>query len=207
MDKHFIELTPQYEEVWILQWVKIILPYLKEEQPHTATSFYQRLLIAAFKINPLILRIMYEFLHKNGCFFSTLLIFSMQYQFRSTPAEFGALLGCLRAARKGGIQINFTDCCSHSYWRGFIEEKTLEVNMFNQNDEVHKTQTNRRFVYNNFVADSCGSISFSSGDSENHRNFHRMGTELSKEISLLQHHRSNCKYTQGCGAFFQKSTY
>lgn len=56
MEKHFVELTPQYEEVWILQWVKIILPYLKES--HTATNFYQRLLISAFKINPLILKIM-----------------------------------------------------------------------------------------------------------------------------------------------------
>lgn len=55
MEKHFIELTPGYEDVWILQWVKIILPYLKQTE---AISFYQRLAITAFKINPAIIRIM-----------------------------------------------------------------------------------------------------------------------------------------------------
>lgn len=63
----------------------------------------------------------------------------MQYQFNSTPAEFGALLGCLRVARKNGVQVNLNDCSSceaQSYWKNLIEYKTLEVNMFHQHDEV-----------------------------------------------------------------------
>lgn len=66
----------------------------------------------------------------------------INFQFKSTPGEFGALLGCLRAARKGGIQVDLTapdlsNCKGvNFYWRGFIEHKTLEVNMYRQEDEV-----------------------------------------------------------------------
>lgn len=56
MEKHFKELTPQYEEVWALQWVKIILPYLRESLQ--SIHFYQRLLVSAVKINPLVLKVM-----------------------------------------------------------------------------------------------------------------------------------------------------
>lgn len=57
MEKHFAELTPGYEDVWILQWVKIILPYLKQPKSNV---FYQRLVISAFKIDPSIIKIMYN---------------------------------------------------------------------------------------------------------------------------------------------------
>lgn len=59
MEKHFIELTPQYEDVWLLQWFKIILPYLRYEVK-TPVNYYQKLVIAAFKINPTIIKYMYE---------------------------------------------------------------------------------------------------------------------------------------------------
>lgn len=57
MEKHFAELTPEYEDVWVLQWVKIILPYIHLDEPKVTINFYRRLMIAAFKINRAILRI------------------------------------------------------------------------------------------------------------------------------------------------------
>lgn len=58
MDKHFLELSPQYEDVWVLQWVKIIFPMLKDPQPPATSAYYQRLLISAFKVNISILSMM-----------------------------------------------------------------------------------------------------------------------------------------------------
>lgn len=56
MEKHFKELTQQYEDVWVVQWVKIILPYLRTNLQ--TIHFYQRLLVSAVKANPPVLKVM-----------------------------------------------------------------------------------------------------------------------------------------------------
>lgn len=72
-------------------------------------------------------------------------IFRLHFQFGSNPAQFGALLECLLAARKTGIEIRLGENNSPAkedkttkYWRGLIEYKTLEANMFHQDEEVSK---------------------------------------------------------------------
>lgn len=57
MEKHFEELSPQYEDVWIAQWVKIILPYLNLNEPKATIAYYQRLMVSAFKINRKVVKI------------------------------------------------------------------------------------------------------------------------------------------------------
>lgn len=65
------------------------------------------------------------------------------FQFQSTVAEFKVLLDCLRISRRAGVEMllgtreaNPSGEDSDKYWRGLIEYKTLDVNMFHQNDEV-----------------------------------------------------------------------
>lgn len=67
-------------------------------------------------------------------------LFRMQYPSESTPSEFRALLGCLRVARKSGLQIcvNRDLFEKKSLWRGLIDESTLTKNMFHQDNEVWK---------------------------------------------------------------------
>lgn len=67
----------------------------------------------------------------------------MHFQFQSTPTELKVLLDSLRAIRRAGVEMLFSADDSTSstedsdiYWRGLIEYKTLDVNMFHQDDEV-----------------------------------------------------------------------
>lgn len=90
----------------------------------------------------------------------------MQFQYKSTPAEFGTLLGCLRSAKKSGIEVDIDGCNSC-----LIEHKTLEVNAFHQSDEVILIKFITCAIA--FFVDSCVSFGFDSGKSKKYRIIYR----------------------------------
>ncbi|KRT82581.1 hypothetical protein AMK59_4444, partial [Oryctes borbonicus] len=109
---------------WLELWVDLVKPLLSRSVA-PITVFYQRLLISAYKIQPLVLKSIMHYQHQNGA------------------NELGALLGCLRVARKSGLPILSKDVSEPSsngskkkYWRGYIEFEFLESMMCHQSDEV-----------------------------------------------------------------------
>ncbi|GJQ88097.1 hypothetical protein Trydic_g13108 [Trypoxylus dichotomus] len=109
---------------WLELWVDLVKPLLSRSVA-PATVFYQRLLISAYRIQPLVLQSIIHYQHQNGA------------------NELGALLGCLRVARKSGLPVFLKDNSElnsneskKKCWRGYIEYEFLELMMCHQSDEV-----------------------------------------------------------------------
>lgn len=56
---------------------------------------------------------------------------SVKFEYRSTPAEFGVLLGCLRVIRKEDMEVEFYKGVTH-----YVNLLTLQLNAYHQDDEV-----------------------------------------------------------------------
>ncbi|KAI4458024.1 thada/death receptor interacting protein [Holotrichia oblita] len=109
---------------WLQLWVDLVKPLLVKSEP-PVTTYYQRLLISAYKIQPMVLTSIIHYRHHNG------------------ENELAALLGCLKVARKLGLLISPQDNSENNVlmtnkncWRGYIEFEFLETIMYHQSEEV-----------------------------------------------------------------------
>ncbi|XP_022900638.1 tRNA (32-2'-O)-methyltransferase regulator THADA [Onthophagus taurus] len=108
---------------WLELWVDLIKPLLTKAKGVLVT-FYQRLLVSAYKIEPMVLKSI------------------MHYQWYSGSNELGALLRCLRTSRQNGLKIpntlfnNSQEKIDKKYWRNIVEYEFLELMMVHQNDEI-----------------------------------------------------------------------
>ncbi|CAH1983277.1 unnamed protein product [Acanthoscelides obtectus] len=114
MEKHFTETN---REIWISNWVMPIGRLLRDYKD--VTNAYQTIIIAAFKLYPAILRIIFPAQHMG------------------ITQEYGVLLKCLRHARQHGLEskIEMFDNMQN-YWRGLVDKEKMIRFMVHQNDEI-----------------------------------------------------------------------
>ncbi|XP_030763962.1 thyroid adenoma-associated protein homolog isoform X2 [Sitophilus oryzae] len=103
------------EEVWIKTWVIPVINLLRSGQRNE--NFCQKIISAAFKLQPALLRMTFP------------------NDYIGTVEESKVLLHCLLNARKNGIELSL-EKDSILYWRGLIDKQKMEMFMIHQDEEI-----------------------------------------------------------------------
>ncbi|CAG9766886.1 unnamed protein product [Ceutorhynchus assimilis] len=107
--------TYSCEEDWAKTWVMPAINILKSGR--VSKAFCKKIISAAFKLQPAILR----------------MIFPNDYV--GSVEESKVLLHCLHNARKSGIELRL-DKDGNLYWRGLIDKHKMDMFMIHQDEEV-----------------------------------------------------------------------